>query len=329
MPRIEHDLLDLPARRLLERRGNSRLRVPASAEPPLESPIPPGTSPKECDTIPYNPAVDVDPNTAATDSPVGAVDRSRRPAHHGRRHSQESSNTKQAPVTLPAGDGPQPVGRQRPGRLHATPSSARAANNPVACPPASKIGTVEDRDRRRCPKAPSKATSTSASSSAATRLGRRVPDLRRRRVGPLRDLDVRLIGNVSADPLTGQLTTTLRRNCRRSRSPPSSSSFNGGAAGGADAARRPAARTRPRRPDDPVVGQPAGDAGGRLHPRPPPRAAAPARKRWPSGPSRPASRRADEHPRPRRLQPVLGIDIARSDGQQELKGVDVDPAARA
>ena len=65
-------LLDLSARRLLRRRGRTRLRSsPPSAEPRFESPIPPGTSPKECATIPYDPSIAVDPGTAETDSPAG------------------------------------------------------------------------------------------------------------------------------------------------------------------------------------------------------------------------------------------------------------------
>ena len=47
-------------------------------------------------------------------------------------------------------------------------------------------------------------------------------------------ISVRLIGNVSADPPTGQLTTTFADTAAGARSPPSTLSFDGGAAGGAD-----------------------------------------------------------------------------------------------
>ncbi len=53
----------------------------------FESPIPPvsetsgpGTEPKECDSIPYDPAIAVDPGTAQTDSPAGAAVERRGPA---------------------------------------------------------------------------------------------------------------------------------------------------------------------------------------------------------------------------------------------------------
>ena len=73
---------------------------PGSAAPPLESPIPPGTSPKSCATIPYAPALDVDPNTAQTDSPAGAAVTVSVPhiADPGKEEKQDSSVTRSARV---------------------------------------------------------------------------------------------------------------------------------------------------------------------------------------------------------------------------------------
>ncbi len=95
---------------------------PADAEPRFESTIPPGTSPKECESIPFEPSVAVDPNTAETDSPV-------RPAVEvDLPHQTKSKGGDQE--TLPpahregdaAGrDGPESLGRQRPRSLQRRP----------------------------------------------------------------------------------------------------------------------------------------------------------------------------------------------------------------
>ena len=61
---------------------------------------------------------------------------------------------------------------------------------------------------------------------------------------------------------------------------------------------------------------------GTHSPSPAPPAAAPARKRWPRGPSRPASPRSRQSTKAGAFSP-FALHIARSDGQQELKGVDV------
>ncbi|HEX8751841.1 MAG TPA: hypothetical protein VF731_00345, partial [Solirubrobacterales bacterium] len=73
----------------------------------FESPIPPGTSPKECNTIPYAPSLEVDPGTAATNSPAGATVTIDVP-HIVGAEEQDSSDTRDATVTLPAGMGINP-----------------------------------------------------------------------------------------------------------------------------------------------------------------------------------------------------------------------------
>ena len=57
---------------LLRRRGEPGLQLPESAEPPLESPIPPGTSPKECDIDPLRAGDRGRTGTTETNSPAGA-----------------------------------------------------------------------------------------------------------------------------------------------------------------------------------------------------------------------------------------------------------------
>src|SRR5215213_717279 len=116
-------------------------QFPTSAQPPLESPIPPGTSPKECDTIPYDPAAAFDPKAAQTDSPSGAATAVTAPFLTGG-GTQETSHTKEAQISLPLGMGLNPSA----GNGLAACSDAqfgRGTKQAVACPPESRIGTVK------------------------------------------------------------------------------------------------------------------------------------------------------------------------------------------
>jgi hypothetical protein len=113
---------------------------PQSAQPPLESPIPSGTSPKQCDTIPYDPDLGVDPQSAVTDSPSGARVDVEIPHVLGA-DKQESSHTRQAEVALPVGMGLNPSAAE--GLQACTDAQfGKGTRSPVACPAASKIGTV-------------------------------------------------------------------------------------------------------------------------------------------------------------------------------------------
>jgi hypothetical protein len=182
---------------------------PQSAEPAFESPIPPGTSPKECETIPYDPAIAVDPGTAATDSPAAAgVDLD--VPHIVGADTQDSSNTKTARVALPAGMGINPAAAN--GLKTCTDAEfGKGTRGPVACPPESKVGTVTIES----PPLPE------GSLEGDVFVGRqlsRVPtsgqeyrifvDAESARYG----ISVRLVGNVSADPVSGRLTTTFAEN---------------------------------------------------------------------------------------------------------------------
>ena len=65
----------------------------------------------------------------------------------------------------------------------------KGTTNPVACPAGVEDRHGRDRDRRRCPTASlERQRLRRPAAQPRPDLGRRVPDLRRRRVGPLRDL---------------------------------------------------------------------------------------------------------------------------------------------
>jgi hypothetical protein len=184
-------------------------QFPQSAEPAFESPIPPGTSPKECATIPYEPSVEADPGTTATNSPAGAAVGLEVPHVLGA-GEQDSSDTRTATVTLPRGMGINPSAANGL-KTCSDAQFGKGTTAPVACPPESKIGTVTIES----PPLPEgdlegnvyvgSQLSRDPTSGNEYRI---FVDAESARYG----ISVRLVGNVSADPKTGQLTTTFAEN---------------------------------------------------------------------------------------------------------------------
>lgn len=179
---------------------------PDSARPPFESRIPPETSPKDCTSIPFDPSIAVDPGTAQTDSPAGATVTVNLPEIEGG-GNQASSQVMSARVTMPAGMGLNPSAAN--GLVACSDDEFNKGNRePVGCPPASRIGTVEV-DTPPLP---------DGSLSGPVFVGKQLSsdpasgDLYRIFVvaGSERyDISARLLGKVKADPQTGQLTTVF------------------------------------------------------------------------------------------------------------------------
>jgi len=106
------------------------------------SELPEGIMQKGCDTIPFEPAIDVDPRTAEVDSPAApkvVVTLPFRPDPEG----QEQSHMRNASITMPAGMGLNPSAAS--GLESCTDAQfakgVRVEDN--SCPEASKIGTAE------------------------------------------------------------------------------------------------------------------------------------------------------------------------------------------
>jgi hypothetical protein len=181
---------------------------PQSAEPRLESPIPPGTSPKECGTIPYAPTVATDPGTASVNSPAGASVAIAVPHIKGAT-TQDSSDTRAATVTLPPGMGINPAAAT--GLQTCTDAQfAKGTTNPVSCPAASRIGTV----RIESPPLPEAGNQLEGAVYVGKQLSRDPLSGNEYRifidaVSSRYGVDVRLLGNVRANPVTGQLSTTI------------------------------------------------------------------------------------------------------------------------
>ncbi|HEV7562034.1 MAG TPA: hypothetical protein VGO24_00900 [Solirubrobacterales bacterium] len=179
---------------------------PASAEPAFESPIPPGTEPKECNTIPYKPKVKVEPGTPATNSPAGAAVEITMP-HLTEAEGQDSSPTKATTVTLPARMGINPSAAN--GLQTCTDAQfGKGTKNANACPPQSKIGSVTIKSP------PLPEGDLTGNVFVGQQLSRDPLSGQEYRIfieaaSDRYGIKVRLVGNVSANPATGQLSTTI------------------------------------------------------------------------------------------------------------------------
>jgi hypothetical protein len=182
---------------------------PDGAGAALESPIPPGTSPKSCSTIPYAPTLAVAPGTEETNSPAAPQVNVAVP-HIQKGTGQDDSTTKEATVTLPAGMGINPSAAAAPNNLKTCDNSQFVLHSTaaIACPAESKIGTATIASAA-LPEGNlegnvyvGKQESADPTSGNEYRI---FIDAASARYG----IDVRLIGHVFADPVTGQLTTKI------------------------------------------------------------------------------------------------------------------------
>jgi hypothetical protein len=182
---------------------------PGGAGEYLESPIPPGTSPKSCDTIPYTPTLALAPGTEEANAPAAAQVTVTVP-HLPGAEGQEDSTTKEAQVALPPGMGINPSAAAASNELKTCENGQFVLHSSaaIACPEQSKIGT---------------ATITAAALPEGNLEGdvyigaqesrdpssgneyRIFIDAGSARYG----VDLRLVGHVFANPVTGQLTTKI------------------------------------------------------------------------------------------------------------------------
>jgi hypothetical protein len=179
---------------------------PQSAFPPFESPLPEGEKPLGCAEIPYDPSIGVDTGGVPTDSPLGLLTEVQVP-HIVGEENRGSSQTRRARVVLPAGMGLNPSAAN--GLQACTDAQfGKGTRNPIACPPASRIGGAAI-DTPPLPDG-----SLTGEVYVGQQLSRDPASGEQYRifvhVGSARyGISARLIGKVSADPLTGQLTTTF------------------------------------------------------------------------------------------------------------------------
>jgi hypothetical protein len=174
----------------------------------LEASLPPGVKPTGCNLVPFKPGIGVTPATDQTDSPDGTTVEVTLPFEPAQ--PLANSDIRTARTSLPRGMGLNPSAAN--GLVACTDAQlGKGTRAAVACPPASKIGTVSV----NTPPLPD------GSVTGSVFLGKQLSrdptsgqeyrifvDAESARYG----ISARLIGNVAADPKTGKLTATLADN---------------------------------------------------------------------------------------------------------------------
>jgi hypothetical protein len=171
--------------------------------------LPPGVKPTGCDKVPFEPTTAVDAGTQAVDSPSGPTVEVKVPFVESGT-AIANSNVKDAVVTLAKGMGLNPAAA--PGLEMCTNEQfGKGTRNPVGCPEKSKIGTAAI----ETPPLPAGALTGNVYLGQQLNRDPASGDLYRiflNAASSRYGVDVRLIGNVKADPQTGQLTTVFKEN---------------------------------------------------------------------------------------------------------------------
>jgi hypothetical protein len=172
----------------------------------VQAPLPKGAGPEGCAKVPFEPSTSADPGTNQTDSPAGATVDVKVPFLPAAGVYQ--SNVRVARVTLPRGMGVNPSAAEG---LQACTNAqfGKGTRNPIACPAGSKIGTVAI-DTPPLPDG-----TLTGNVYLGQQLSRDPASGQEYRIflaaeSASRGLSVRLIGNVIADTRTGQLTAEVR-----------------------------------------------------------------------------------------------------------------------
>ena len=175
----------------------------------VESPLPKKNGarlmPTDCDKIPFKPSTSGSPGTNQTDSPMGGTVEVKVPFNPAA--SVYQSNVRNADVSLPQGMGLNPSAAS--GLKACTDAQfGRGTRNDVACPAESKIGTVAI-DTPPLPDG-----TLAGNVYLGTQQSRDPASGNEYRIfidaeSKSRGLSIRLLGNVSANPQTGQLTAQV------------------------------------------------------------------------------------------------------------------------
>jgi len=174
-----------------------------NGSPFVESPLPPGTFPKDCDSIPFNPSINVDGGTNAVDSPAAVTTELLVPIE-GKPNGQETSTVRTAKVTLPQGMGLNPSAAN--GLTACTPEQfGKGTRNTVTCPSNSKVGTATIVSEALPDQPLTGDVYVGKQESRDPESGKEF-QIYVHAVAQRYGVDLRLIGNVFANAKTGQLT---------------------------------------------------------------------------------------------------------------------------
>lgn len=177
---------------------------------PWEASLPPGVMQEGCDAVPFDPSIEVSPGTAAIDSPAAPTVTQKMPfdpAVEGDTGLSQS-HIRSARVTLPPGMGINPSGAN--GLVACSDADFKKGQrvNDNTCPAGSKIGTVEV----DTPPLPDGSLvgdvyvgEQQSNDPASGNLYRILVEAKSLQYGVV----ARLVGRISANPTTGQLTAIL------------------------------------------------------------------------------------------------------------------------
>jgi hypothetical protein len=160
-----------------------------------------------CDKVPFTPGINVDAGTPAVDSPSPATVETTLKYLTGAESAVQESHLRKAVVALPAGMGLNPSGSVGLGECTDAQFKKNVRTYANECPATSKIGSVEiDSPPLAKPLTGDIYVGTQKSSNPESgEMFRVLVEAKEEEEG----IDVRLVGNVSANKETGQLTTTF------------------------------------------------------------------------------------------------------------------------
>lgn len=160
-----------------------------------------------CENVPFEPGVEVEPGTKAIDSPAAPTVNTTLEYLTGEESEQQESHLRKAVETLPKGMGLNPSGAQ--GLQACTDAQFKKGVRTYAneCPAASKVGTVEI-------ESPPLERPLSGDVYVGEQKSRDPQSGEEFRIlveakEEAEGIDARLVGNVKADPSTGQLTAVF------------------------------------------------------------------------------------------------------------------------
>ena len=160
-----------------------------------------------CDKVPFDPAIDVNPNTGSIDSPSPATVTTTLKYLTGAESPIEESQLRKAAVTLPEGMGLNPSGSN--GLVACTDQQFKKGQRTYSneCPADSVIGSVEidSPPLSELLRGSIYVGEQKSSNPASGEEFRVLVEAKSENLG----VDLRLVGHVAADPTTGQLTATL------------------------------------------------------------------------------------------------------------------------
>jgi hypothetical protein len=174
---------------------------------PFPAGLPEGVEQEGCSEIPFTPFLFAKAGTAAVDSPAAPEIEVELPFEPDK-DTREQSHVRNADLVLPPGMGLNPAAA--PGLAACTDAQfGKGTKNDVTCPEASKVGTVAVETPPLPP------GSLAGNVYLGQQLGSNPEsgEMYRIFINPVSErfgIDVRLIGNIKANKETGQLTTTLK-----------------------------------------------------------------------------------------------------------------------